>query len=60
MRLKEDQKLYLYSMGKRLRITAIFHSDDEANAYMEKNGDEAVIAVADPYVFIANKYDKGI
>jgi hypothetical protein len=59
MKLNPDQKLFIYSMGKRLRITAIFHGDDDANAYLERHSDEAVIACADPYVFIANKYDKG-
>ncbi len=59
MKMKPDQILQIFSMGKRLRVTAIFHSDAEANAYMEKHQDEGVIAAFDPYVFLANVYDKG-
>lgn len=59
MKLKDDQILHIYSMGKKIRVTAIFHDDDEANKYMENHSDEGVIACFDPYVFIANVYDKG-
>lgn len=59
MKLKPDQKLYIYSMGKRFRVTAIFHDDDSANRFMERNRDSAVIAAIDPYIFIADKHDNG-
>lgn len=47
------------SMGKALRITALFKSDAEANAYMERNKDEGVIAEIDGVIFLANLHDKG-
>jgi len=59
MKLKNDQFLFIYSMGKRLRVTAIFHSDNDANAYLEKNRDEGVIASYGPYVLVASLYDRG-
>ncbi len=59
MKLNGEQKLYVRSMGKLLRVTAIFASDDEANAYMERHRDEAVVACFGQLVFIANLYDRG-
>lgn len=59
MKMKPEQILHIYSMGKRLRVTAIFHSDAEANAHMERHPDEGVIAAFDPYVFLANIHDRG-
>ena len=58
MRLSETQVLHIRSMGKLIRVTAIFHSDDEANKYLESHKDEGVIATFAPYVFIANLYDR--
>lgn len=55
----KDERLFVYSMGKRLRVTAICSTNEEANLHMEKHGDETVIAVFGPFVFLANKYDKG-
>ena len=59
MKLNKDQFLYIWSMGKRLRVTAVFHDDDAANTYMAKHRNESVIAAFDPYVFLANHHDKG-
>jgi hypothetical protein len=57
---KPDEKLYIYTMGKRLRVTAIFSDDDSANAHMAKSSnDDAVVATFGPFVFLANKYDHG-
>lgn len=58
--LLKKETLRIRSMGKSLKITAIATSDDEANEHMRKNKDDAVIAVAGPFVFMANKYDKGV
>jgi len=55
---KQDDKLFIYSMNKRLRITAIFTDDESANKHMEKT-DDAVVACFGPFVFLANKYDHG-
>ena len=56
---KEHELLYVFSMGKKLRVTAIFDNADEANAHMERHRDDAVIAVFGAFIFLANKYDKG-
>ena len=52
------QTVYIYSMGKRLRITAIFDNDADANKHMEKT-DDACIAIFGKFVILANKYDNG-
>ena len=54
-----DESLHIYSMGKRLRVTAIFSDYAEANTYMDKHDDQAVIASFGPFVLLANMYDKG-
>lgn len=57
---KEDEYLWIYSMGKKMRVTAITDNDKEANAHMEKTGvREGVIACFGPFVFMANLYDRG-
>lgn len=53
------QQIYIFSMGKKLLITAIFDNEDEANAHMAKT-DDAVIAEFGRFIFLANKYDKGL
>lgn len=59
MKLKPEQALYVRSMGKALRVTAIFQTDAEANAHMERT-DDAVVAVFGPLILLADKYDPGI
>lgn len=58
-RSKAQEKIYLYSMGKRLRVTAMFTDVKDANAYMERHDDEGVIAELGPFIFLANLYDQG-
>ena len=60
MKLSDTQIMYVRSMGKALRVTAVFTSDDEANAYMHKNKNEGVIACFGNLVLLANIYDKGV
>ena len=60
MRLTDEQLLYVRSMGKALRVTAIHTSDAEANAYMGRHRDEGCVAVFGPFVLCANLYDQGI
>ena len=57
--MRKDEFLYIFSMGKKLRITAIFSNDADANSHMEKNQDDAVIACFEPFVFLANRHDRG-
>ncbi len=57
MKLGNFQELKIHSMGKIIAVTAIFHSDDDANRYLVLHRDEGVIAEFKPYIFIANLYD---
>ena len=59
MRLKKQQILYVRSMGKALKVTAIFTGVDECNQYCEKNRDEGLVAEFGKYLFVANLYDQG-
>ena len=53
---KPHENLWLFSMGKRFRITAVFTTDAEANTHMETHKDEAVIACFGPFIFLAENY----
>lgn len=53
---KADETLYLCSMGKRFRVTAIFTDDAEANEHMRKHDNQACIAAFGPLVILADKY----
>ena len=57
--LRETEQLYFRSMGKALRVVAICSTDDEANKYMEKHDDTAVIGCTGPFVILCRKWDKG-
>lgn len=66
MKMKPDERLYLYSMGKCFRVKAIFTEMDAANKHMERDPNAACIAAfgnpEDPrgeVIFIADKYDPG-
>lgn len=60
MKLTPEQRLYIDSdAGPRVRITAIFHDVDAANAHMTQHEDDAVITVIGPYVFLASVRDRG-
>lgn len=59
MKLNSEQKLYVRSMGKALSVTAIFTNDADANAFMAKNRDDAVVAVFGIFIFLAKVWDKG-
>ncbi len=56
---KDSDQLLIRSMGKSLRIIAIFTDEIAANRYMITH-DAAVIACAGEFIFLANKYDQGI
>jgi hypothetical protein len=57
--MKADDQLFIYSMGKRLRITAMFTDVQEANSYMEAHNEASVIAEFKPFIFIADRFDLG-
>jgi hypothetical protein len=61
VRLDPDRHwLYVRSMGKALRVTAIYTSDTDANAYMATHPDQGCVAVLGPFILLANLYDQGI
>ena len=59
MRVPKEWHLVMRSMGKCLRITAVFTKDDEANAFMKQHSEETVIAASRDLILMANKYDLG-
>lgn len=59
VKFTQEQTLYVRSMGKALRVLAIADNDKEANAYMERHDEAAVIAEFGPLILMADKYDKG-
>jgi len=57
---KDETKLYVRSMGKMLKITAIFDDDDSANKHMAKpDNNDGVVATSGNLVLLADVYDKG-
>lgn len=59
-RMKPGEAFYIYSMGKRLRVIAYAMTDEDANAYMERDDAAAVVAVfGGGLILLANKYDQG-
>lgn len=64
-RLDDNEVLYIRAMGKALRVVAIAHSDDEANAFMEKHmprtGVVACFGKGERYrVYMADMNDMGV
>lgn len=58
--LAKGQTIYVRSMGKALRVTALFDNDVEANAWMARHDDDAVVACWGHLVVLADKHDYGI
>ena len=52
-------QIYVRSMGKLLAVTALFDSDEKANAYCETHRDEGIVASCGHISFAANLYDHG-
>jgi hypothetical protein len=57
--MAKDELLHIYSMRKRLRIYAIFTNAADANDYMAKHDNLAVVACFGNFIFLADQYDKG-
>lgn len=57
--MNKDDMLYIYSMGKKIRVTSIFTDNRDCNIHCERTND-AVIACFGDFIFCADKYDKGI
>jgi hypothetical protein len=53
---KAHEHLIVFSMGKRFRVRAITDNVDEANAYMQRHSETALIACFGPFNVIANQY----
>lgn len=58
--LPTERIVHIHSdMGTTLRVTAVFTSDAEANAYLEQHPREGVIAAAGGMVWIGDNRDLG-
>lgn len=53
----KNEEVWIYSMGKRFLIRAITTTEQEANSFMEKHDETALIACFGPFNIIANKYE---
>ncbi len=54
-----EEMLYVRSMGKLLRVTAIASTIEAANNYMENHRDEGLVAEFGCFCLMANLYDPG-
>lgn len=54
--VKEGEELWLFSMNKRFQVRAITTTTKEANDYMAKHKETALIACFGPFNVIANQY----
>lgn len=60
VRLNSEQALYVYELGRYVRITAVALSDAAANAHIEATDcADSCIAVFGPLVFLAKHVDEG-
>ena len=53
---KAHEHVIILSMGKRFRVRAITDNVYEANVYMERHSETALIACYGPFCLIANTY----
>jgi hypothetical protein len=61
MQFSSNQRLYLQGgLGRFHRITAIFSDPFSANAYLSSSPSESVLAVLDPFIFLAESSDLGL
>ena len=61
MKLSTDQILYLQGgLGRLHRVTAIFSDPSSANAYLATSPEESVLAVLEPFIFLAASADLGL
>jgi len=59
MKLNENQKMYIRSMGKALKVTGIFTDVDKTNKFC--NGtNNGVVAEFGKFIFTADMGDKGV
>ena len=54
---KPHEHLWVFSMGKRFRVLAIFSDVDAANTYCARHDEAAVIACYGPFIIVANKHE---
>ncbi len=61
MKLSSDQVLYIRGgLGRLHKVTGIFLDPSAANAHLSSSPTESVLAVLDPYVFLAESSDLGL
>jgi len=55
--LPDGELLWIHSIGKRFQVRCITTEVDEANDFMERHPDTALIACYGPFNIIANVYE---
>ena len=66
MKVPKEQTLYIRSMGKALKVTAIFYDEDKqaltnaVNEYSSRSHDEGLVSLFGNMAFMANIYDLGV
>ncbi|WP_414462440.1 hypothetical protein [Hyphomicrobium sp. DY-1] len=56
--IADEHTVTIRALGREIRVTAIFTTADDANAYMATRPDEGVIAEIAGVVFLANIHDR--
>lgn len=57
--LRDDTPIYVGGLGGLYRVTGLFIDDDAANAWMEANPGNPVLATSGPIVFCVARNDMG-
>jgi hypothetical protein len=55
-----ENRLYIRSMGKLLRVTAIFDTVQAANLHMQRHREQAVVAEIGTVILLADVHDRGL
>lgn len=58
-KLTATDTIHIRALGKDVRVTAVFTTGAEANAYLAAHADEGVIAEAGQMVWVADIHDLG-
>jgi hypothetical protein len=58
--MRPHEQFFIYSMRKRLRVTAIFTDQAAADAHMERHREQVIVGCFGPFIFLADQHDHGL